>query len=429
MNKTARLDIDGYIYEVPLIEGSEGEKALDVSRLRAQSGYITLDPAFANTGACQSAISFIDGDQGILRYRGIDIADLCEKSTFMEVSYLLIYGHLPSEDEYTRFKEKVHHHSLIHEDMKSFFTSYPGHAHPMAILSAMVCSLSVYHPELLLPEQSGEERDETITRLLSKVRVLAAFAYKRSVGEAFVYTRPELDYLSNFMHMMFTTPMRPFEPDEVIRKALDVLFILHADHEQNCSTSTVRMVGSSKANLFAALSAGICALWGPSHGGANQAVIEMLESIHASGGDTKRYIEMAKDKNNHFKLMGFGHRVYKNYDPRATIIKKYCDKVLDHLGIHDPILEIAKELEEAALTDDYFIERKLYPNVDFYSGIIYRALKIPTNMFTVMFALGRLPGWISHWKELVEDPGMKIARPRQIYTGSRHQHYMPMDER
>ena len=429
MNKTAKLDIDGHIYEIPLIEGTEGEKALDVSRLRAQSGYITLDSAFANTGACQSAISFIDGERGVLRYRGIDIAELCEKSTFMEVSYLLIYGHLPSEDEYTRFKEKVHYHSLIHEDMKSFFTSYPGHAHPMAILSAMVCSLSVYHPELLQPEQSDLDRDQTITRLLSKVRVLAAFAYKRSVGEAFVYTRPELDYLSNFMHMMFTTPMHPFEPDEVIRKALDVLFILHADHEQNCSTSTVRMVGSSRANLFAALSAGICALWGPLHGGANQAVIEMLEAIHASGGDTKHYVEMAKNKNNSFRLMGFGHRVYKNYDPRATIIKKYCDKVLNHLGIHDPILEIAKELEEVALTDDYFIERQLYPNVDFYSGIIYRALKIPTNMFTVMFALGRLPGWIAHWKELVEDPGMKIARPRQIYTGSQHQQYIPMEKR
>ncbi|QFY43051.1 citrate synthase [Candidatus Methylospira mobilis] len=429
MNKTAKLDIDGHIYELPLIEGTEGEKALDVGRLRAQSGYITLDPAFANTGACQSAISFIDGELGTLRYRGIDIAELCEKSTFMEVSYLLIYGHLPGEEEYTRFKEKVHHHSLIHEDMKSFFTSYPGHAHPMAILSAMVCSLSVYHPELLQPEQSDEDRDQTITHLLSKVRVLAAFAYKRSVGEAFVYTRPELDYLSNFMHMMFTTPMRPFEPDEVIRKALDVLFILHADHEQNCSTSTVRMVGSSKANLFAALSAGICALWGPLHGGANQAVIEMLESIHASGSGTKRYVDMAKDKGNHFKLMGFGHRVYKKYDPRAAIIKKYCDQVLNHLGIDNPILEIAKELEEAALTDDYFIERQLYPNVDFYSGIIYRALKIPTNMFTVMFALGRLPGWIAHWKELVEDPGMKIARPRQIYTGSREQQYLPIDER
>ena len=426
MTETAKIDLNGKIYEVPVVEGSEGEKALDVSRLRAQTGYITLDPAYANTGSCLSSITYIDGDAGILRYRGIDIAELCEKSTFMEVSYLLIYGELPTEDQFKRFKDKVHRHSLIHEDMKSFFTSYPGHAHPMAILSAMVCSLSVYHPELLKPDQSDDERDETITRLLSKVRVLVAFAYKRSVGRAFVYSRPELDYLSNFMHMMFTTPMQMYEADEVIRKALDVLFILHADHEQNCSTSTVRMVGSSKANLFASISAGICALWGPLHGGANQAVIEMLEHIHADGGDHKKYIDRAKDKSDSFLLMGFGHRVYKNFDPRAQIIKKYCDEVLNHLGIHDPILEIAKGLEEAALTDPYFIERKLYPNVDFYSGILYRALKIPTNMFTVMFALGRLPGWIAHWKEMIEDPGMKIARPRQVYTGKNHHNYLPI---
>jgi citrate synthase len=424
MTHTAKLLIDGQSHELPIIEGSEGEKALDISQLRAQTGHITLDASYANTGSCLSGITYIDGEAGILRYRGVDIAELCEKSTFMEVCYLLIYGHLPTLEEYNRFKQKVHHHSLIHEDMKSFFTSYPGHAHPMAILSAMVCSLSVYHPELLEAEQTPARRDQTITRLLSKVRVLAAFAYKRSVGEAFVYTKPELDYISNFMHMMFTTPIREYVADEVIRKALDVLFILHADHEQNCSTSTVRMVGSSKANLFASLSAGICALWGPLHGGANQAVIEMLEAIHADGAHYQKFIDKAKDKNDSFLLMGFGHRVYKNYDPRAQIIKKYCDKVLDHLGIHDPILEIAKGLEEAALTDPYFIERKLYPNVDFYSGIIYRALKIPTNMFTVMFALGRMPGWIAHWKEMIEDPGTKIARPRQIYTGERLTNYV-----
>jgi citrate synthase len=429
MPDTAKLELDDRSIEMPIIEGTEGEKALDISRLRAQTGYITLDAGYVNTGSCLSSITHIDGDQGILRYRGIDIAELCEKSTFMEVSYLLIYGHLPTAEQFAKFKAKVHRHSLIHEDMRSFFTSYPGHAHPMAILSAMVCSLSVYHPELLKPDQSADERDETITRLLSKVRVLAAFAYKRSVGERFVYSRPELDYLSNFMHMMFTTPMQRYEPDEVIRKALDVLFIAHADHEQNCSTSTVRMVGSSKANLFASISAGICALWGPLHGGANQAVIEMLEAIHADGGNYKKYIEKAKDKNDTFLLMGFGHRIYKNYDPRAHIIKKYCDKVLNHLGIHDPILEIAKRLEEAALTDPYFIERKLYPNVDFYSGIIYRAMKIPTKMFTVMFALGRLPGWIAHWKEMIEDPGMKIARPRQIYTGKTQHCYLSLPER
>jgi len=429
MEKTAQLEIEGRPYSLPIVEGTEDEKAIDVQRLRADTGYITLDPSYGNTGACVSTITYIDGDKGILRYRGYDIAELCERSTFMEVCFLLIYGELPTDEEFSRFKERVLAHSLIHEDMKSFFQSYPGHAHPMAILSAMVCSLSVYHPQLLKAEQTGEEREETISRLLSKVRVLAAFAYKRSVGEGFVYSRPELDYLANFLHMMFTTPMRTYEPDSVIRKALDVLFIIHADHEQNCSTSTVRMVGSSKANLFAAISAGICALWGPWHGGANQSVIEMLEEIHAAGGNYKKFIEKAKDKNDPFRLMGFGHRVYKNYDPRAEIIKKYCDQVLDHLGINDPTLEIAKGLEEAALTDQYFIERKLYPNVDFYSGIIYRALQIPTNMFTVMFALGRLPGWIAHWKEMIEEPGMRIARPRQIYMGATRRDYVPLAQR
>lgn len=429
MPSTATLQIGTESYDLPVIEGSEGEKALDITRLRDTTGYVTLDSGYGNTGSCLSSITFIDGDKGILRYRGIDIAELCEKSTFMEVSYLLIYGHLPTTEEFVRFRDRVHHHSLIHEDMKSFFTSYPGHAHPMAILSAMVCSLSVYHPTLLEPDQTQDDREETITRLLSKLRVLAAFAYKRSVGEAFVYTKPELDYLSNFLHMMFTTPMSEYIPDELIRKTLDVLFIVHADHEQNCSTSTVRMVGSSKANLFASLSAGICALWGPLHGGANQAVIEMLESIQADGGGYHKYLEKAKKKDDPFRLMGFGHRVYKNYDPRASLLKTYCDKVLNHLGIHDPILDIAKGLEEAALTDPYFVERKLYPNVDFYSGIIYRALGIPTNMFTVMFALGRLPGWIAHWKEMIEDPGMKIARPRQIYTGETLHSYTPIKDR
>jgi citrate synthase len=429
MAESATLTLDGKVYEIPVVTGTEQEKGLDITRLKATADYVTVDPGYANTGSCLSAITYIDGDRGILRYRGYDIAELCEKSTFMEVSYLLIHGELPTPEEFTRFKDKVQTHSLIHEDMKSFFTSYPGHAHPMAILSAMVCSLSVYHPELLKPDPSPKEMSQTITRLLSKVRVLAAFAYKRSVGEAFVYTRPKLDYIANFLHMMFTTPMADYEADEVIRKALDVLFILHADHEQNCSTSTVRMVGSSKANLFASISAGICALWGPLHGGANQMVIEMLEAIAADGGNYKKYIDKAKDKNDPFRLMGFGHRVYKNYDPRAALIKKYCDDVLDHLGIHDSILEIAKGLEDVALTDPYFIERKLYPNVDFYSGILYRAMGIPTNMFTVMFALGRLPGWIAHWKEMVEEPGMRIARPRQIYTGAAQRSYLPASQR
>jgi len=355
MTDTAKLELDGTIVEVPVVVGTENEKGIDITRLQASTGYITLDPGYGNTGSCKSAITFIDGDKGILRYRGYDIAELCEKSTFMEVSYLLVYGELPTPEQFTRFKDKVLLHSLIHEDMKSFFTSYPGHAHPMAILSSMVCSLSVYHPELLAPDPTAKETSQTITRLLSKVRVLAAFAYKRSVGEAFVYTKPELDYISNFLHMMFTTPMNEYEPPEVVRKALDVLFILHADHEQNCSTSTVRMVGSSKANLFASISAGVCALWGPMHGGANQMVVEMLEDIAKDGCNYKKYIDKAKDKNDPFRLMGFGHRVYKNYDPRAEILKKYCDEILNLLGIHDPILEIAKGLEEAALTDPYFI--------------------------------------------------------------------------
>ncbi|MEI6353851.1 MAG: citrate synthase [Methylococcus sp.] len=429
MTDPAKLLLDGQSIDLPVIIGTENEKGIDITQLKATTGYLTLDPGYANTGACRSAITFIDGEQGILRYRGYDIAELCEKSTFMEVSYLLIHGALPSQEQFSRFKDKVLLHSLIHEDMKSFFNSYPGHAHPMAILSSMVCSLSVYHPELMKPNPNPKETSQTITRLLSKVRVLAAFAYKRSVGEAFVYTRPELDYVSNFLHMMFSNPMRDYEANETIRKALDVLFIIHADHEQNCSTSTVRMVGSSKANLFASISAGVCALWGPLHGGANQSVIEMLVDIERDGCNYKKYIEKAKDKSDPFKLMGFGHRVYKSYDPRAVILKTYCDQILDQLGINDPILAIAKGLEEAALTDPYFIERKLYPNVDFYSGILYRAMGFPTNMFTVLFALGRLPGWIAHWKEMIEDPNTRIARPRQIYIGAPLRDYSPMNQR
>ena len=429
MSDIAKLSVEGQSYELPVVIGTEGEKGIDVTKLQSTTGYLTLDTGYANTGACKSAITFIDGDRGILRYRGYDIADLCEKSTFMEVSYLLIHGELPTPEQFTAFKDKVLLHSLIHEDMKSFFMSYPGHAHPMAILSSMVCSLSVYHPELLKPNMSAKEQSQTITRLLSKVRVLAAFAYKRSVGEAFAYTRPELDYVANFLHMMFTTPMKDYVPSEAVRKALDVLFILHADHEQNCSTSTVRMVGSSQANLFASISAGVCALWGPLHGGANQMVIEMLEDIAKDGCNYKKYIEKAKDKSDPFRLMGFGHRVYKSYDPRAVILKQHADRILEELGVSDPILDIAKGLEEAALTDPYFIERKLYPNVDFYSGILYRAMGFPTNMLTVLFALGRLPGWIAHWKEMIEDPGMRIARPRQIYVGPTHRDYVDLNHR
>ena len=429
MTDSAKLTIAGHSYELPIVTGTEGEKGIDVTKLQSTTGYLTLDTGYANTGACRSAITFIDGDRGILRYRGYDIAELCEKSTFMEVSYLLIHGDLPTPEQLTLFKDKVLYHSLIHEDMKSFFMTYPGHAHPMAILSSMVCSLSVYHPELLKPNMSAKEQSQTITRLLSKVRVLAAFAYKRSVGEAFAYTRPELDYVANFLHMMFTAPMKDYVPSEAVRKALDVLFILHADHEQNCSTSTVRMVGSSQANLFASISAGVCALWGPLHGGANQMVIEMLEDIAKDGCNYKKYIEKAKDKNDPFRLMGFGHRVYKSYDPRAVILKQHADRILEEMGVSDPILDIAKGLEEAALTDPYFIERKLYPNVDFYSGILYRAMGFPTNMLTVLFALGRLPGWIAHWKEMIEDPGMRIARPRQIYVGPTQRKYVSLGDR
>ena len=430
MAKTATLTIEGKSYELPIIEGSEGEKGLDVSRLRAETGgYITLDPGYVNTGSCTSEITFIDGENGILKHRGIPIETLCENCSFLEVAYLIVYGSLPNDSELLNFRQQIGEHAIIHEDMKNFFHGYPGHAHPMAILSAMVCSLSVYHPELQSPDQSDDEKNETITRLLSKVRVLAAFAYRRSMGLPYVYPSSKLDYIENFMRMMFATPTHDFEVDPTIKNALNLLFILHADHEQNCSASTVRMVGSSKANLFASISAGICALWGPLHGGANQSVIEMLEAISRDGGDYKKYIEKAKDKNDPFRLMGFGHRVYKNYDPRARVIKKACDDLLSKLGVDDPILEIAKGLEEVALNDPYFVERKLFPNVDFYSGIIYRAIGIPTNMFTVMFALGRLPGWMAQWKEMIEAPNMRICRPRQIFTGATDTQFVPIQDR
>ncbi len=429
MANTADLNVDGKTYKLPVVVGTEGEKAVDIGKLRGESGFVTLDSGYMNTGACQSKITFIDGEKGILRYRGYDIADLGEKSTFVEVAFLLIHGHLPTAKEFQEFRHKMRYHSLLHEDMKNFFNNYPGQAHPMAILSSMVCSLSAYYPELLKPDLTEEDKEMTITRIFSKVRVLAAFAYKRSIGQPFVYPRNDLNYIQNFINMMFSVPAEPYVVDPVVEKALDLLFILHADHEQNCSTSTVRLVGSSKANLFAAISAGICALWGPLHGGANQEVLEMLERINDDGGGYKKFIEKAKDKNDNFRLSGFGHRVYKNFDPRARIIKKSCDDLLNKMGIHDPLLDIAKGLEEEALRDPYFVERKLYPNVDFYSGIIYRAIGIPTNMFTVMFALGRLPGWIAQWKEMIEDPGMKIGRPRQIYTGATTREYVSIDRR
>ena len=381
-----------------------------------------------NTASIKSAITFLDGEKGILRYRGYPIEQLASKSRFIEVAYLLIYGELPTQTQFDWFSNLLTRHSLIHEDMKHFFDGFPTAAHPMAVLSSMVCSLSTYYPE----EHDVSKKDEmdvTIARLISKVRTIAAYAYKKSIGQPFVYPRNDLRYCANFMNMMYSVPAEPYHVDPEIDAVMNLLFILHADHEQNCSTSTVRLVGSSRANLFASVAAGILALWGPLHGGANQEVIEMLERIRQDGGNVKKYVELAKDKDSNFRLMGFGHRVYKNFDPRAKLIKAAADKVLAKLGINDPLLDVAKELEEAALKDPYFVERKLYPNVDFYSGIIYRALGFPTNMFTVLFAIGRLPGWIAHWKEMMEDPGTKIGRPRQIYTGQLERQYVPIDKR
>jgi citrate synthase len=420
--RPARLTLDGKDIELPVVVGSEGEIGIDISQLRARSEAITLDPGYGNTGACESAITFIDGEKGILRYRGYPIEEIAGRARFTEICYLLIYGHLPSPAEYNDFKSRLSRHSLIHEDMKKFFEGFPTSAHPMAMLSSMIASLSAYYPDV-------HDLDLNIIRLLAKAKTIAAFSYKKNVGQPFIYPRNELSYCANFLYMMHAVPAEPYEVNPVFERALNLLLILHADHEQNCSTSTVRMVGSSQANLFASISAGICALWGPLHGGANQAVIEMLERIRQDGGDHQKYVNMAKDKNSGFRLMGFGHRVYKNFDPRARILKETADEVLGQLGIQDPLLDIAKALEEVALRDEFFISRKLYPNVDFYSGIIYRAMGIPTNLFTVMFALGRLPGWIAHWKEMREDPQTRINRPRQIYVGAPQRRFVPVEER
>jgi citrate synthase len=421
----ARLALDGKEYELPVTVGSEGEVGIDIQQLRAQSGAITLDPGYGNTGACESSITFIDGEAGILRYRGYPIEEIAGNSQFTEICYLLIYGRLPSQAEFKEFEERLTYHTLLHEDMKKFFEGFPSSAHPMAMLSSMVASLSAYYPD----GTKSVDLDLNIARLLAKAPTIAAFSYKKSIGQPFMYPRNDLSYGSRFLNMMFAVPAEPHNVRPVLDRALNLLLILHADHEQNCSTSTVRMVGSSQANLFASISAGICALWGPLHGGANQAVIEMLERIRDDGGNYKKYVDMAKDKNSGFRLMGFGHRVYKNFDPRARILKRMADDVLAELGVNDPLLEIAKALEEVALHDEFFVSRKLYPNVDFYSGIIYRAMGIPTNMFTVMFALGRMPGWIAHWKEMLDDPKSRINRPRQIYTGATQRPYVPLDQR
>jgi citrate synthase len=414
------MAINGKELELPVIVGTEDETGIDISQLRKRSGVVTLDTGYGNTGSCQSAITFINGEKGIY-----PIEQIAATTQFPEVCYLLIYGELPTQEQYKKFREGLTHHTLIHEDMKKFFEGYAITAHPMAILSSMVAALSSYYEAA----EDDEAMNLNIVRLLAKAKTIAAFSYKKSVGQPFVYPQNHLSYTQNFLHMMFSVPAEPYEVPPVLDEALNLLLILHADHEQNCSTSTVRMVGSSETNLFASISAGINALWGPLHGGANQKVIEMLQHIIDDGGDYKKYVDMAKDKDSPFRLMGFGHRVYKNYDPRAKILKESADQVLGQLGVDDPLLEIAKHLEEIALEDDYFVSRKLYPNVDFYSGILYRAMGIPTNMFTVMFALGRLPGWIAHWREMRLDPAGRIHRPRQIYTGPKMRDVVPLAQR
>ncbi|MFT7030887.1 MAG: citrate synthase [Marinoscillum sp.] len=428
MSNVAEIKVNGQTYELPIIEGTEKEQAIDISSLRSSSGVITIDPGFKNTGSTTSAITFLDGETGILRYRGYPIEQLAEESTFIEVAYLLIYGELPSKERLTKFQSDITNHTLVHEDIKKLLDGFPSTAHPMGVLSSLVTSLTAFYPESLDPNRSKSEVDLSIIRILAKMPTFAAWSYKNQMGHPVIYPDNKLDYCGNFLKMMFGLPTETYEVDPVVARALDQLLILHADHEQNCSASTVRIVGSSQASLFASISAGINALWGPLHGGANTAVIDMLENIKADGGDTKKWMAKAKDKDDPFRLMGFGHRVYKNFDPRARIIKKAADDVLEKLGVNDPILDVAKGLEREALEDQYFVDRKLYPNVDFYSGIIYRALGIPSEMFTVMFALGRLPGWIAQWKEMRENKE-PIGRPRQIYTGENERPYVPMNKR
>ena len=429
MTEKAKIILpDGQTMDLPVLTGSENEKGIDISGLRKQTGYITLDPGFVNTGSCESSITFLDGEKGVLRYRGYPIEELAEKSSFIEVGYLLINGELPKKDQLENFTNRINLHSMIHEDMRHFFEGFSQNSHPMVILSAMISSLSAYYAEAS-GKASIENLEINSARLIAKISTIAAFSYKKSVGQPFVYPRDELPYCAKFLNMMFSVPAESYELDPVIEQSLELLLILHADHEQNCSASTVRVVGSSMANVYASVASGILALWGPLHGGANQQVVEMLQQIHEDKAGISKYIEKAKNQDSSFRLMGFGHRVYKNFDPRAKILKVACDKLLNKLGINDPLLEIALELEETALTDDYFIERKLYPTLDFYTGIMYRAIGIPLNMFTVMFALGRVPGWIAQWKEMHEDPKQKIARPRQLFIGNTRRSYTTITER
>ncbi|EHQ28761.1 citrate synthase [Mucilaginibacter paludis] len=428
MSEIIQLKIGDKTYDLPVIQGTEDEKAIDISKLRDLTGYVTLDVGYKNTGATKSAITFLDGEAGILKYRGYPIEQLAQKSTFLEVAYLLIYGALPTKDQIQNFQKQINNHTLVHEDLKKFFDGYPSNSHPMGQLTGLISSLSAFYPESLHSNQTPDEINETIIKLLAKMTTIVSWIYKKSLGHPVIYPQKRFDYVTNFLYMTFGQRTEEVTIDPVIVEAMNVLLILHADHEQNCSTSTVRIVGSSEANLYSSVTAGISALWGPLHGGANQAVIEMLETIKADGGDTDKWINKAKDKNDPFRLMGFGHRVYKNFDPRAKIIKKACDDILEKLGIDDEVLDIAKKIEEIALKDPYFIERKLYPNVDFYSGIIYRALGFPTEMFTVLFALGRLPGWIAQWKEMRENKE-PIGRPRQIYIGETDRDYVDIENR
>jgi citrate synthase len=425
---TARLEIEGRSVELPVVVGSEGERGIDIAKLRSQTGAITLDEGFVNTGSTTSAITFLDGEKGILRYRGYPIEELAEKCDFVEVAYLLIYGELPTTDQLNAFRVSLSHHTMIHEDMRNFYNGFPRDAHPMATLGSVVGALSTFYQDSL-DVRDPRQVEVSVHRLLAKLPTIAAYSHKKSVGQPLMYPRNDHSYCENFLQMLFAVPCEEYHIDPDFSDALDMLLIVHADHEQNCSTSTVRMVGSSDANLFASISAGICALWGPLHGGANQACVEMLEKIVADGGDVKKYVDLAKKKDSGFRLMGFGHRVYKNYDPRAKLIKATCDKLLAKISRHDPIFDIAQQLEEVALADEYFIERKLYPNVDFYSGVIYRAMGIPVQMFTVMFAIGRLPGWIAHWIEMHHSPTKKICRPRQIYSGETLREFVPITKR
>jgi citrate synthase len=428
MSDVAKLHCGDQTLELSVVEGTEQERALDISTLRAKTGLITLDEGYVNTGSTASAITFLDGEQGILRYRGYPIEQLAKHCDFVETSYLLIYGELPTAEQLETFRMALRRHTMLHEDMRSFYNGFPRDAHPMAILSSVVGALSTFYQDSLDP-RDDEQVEHSIFRLMAKLPTIASFAYKKSIGQPFIYPRNDLTYCANFLQMMFAVPSEPYEVDKDFVDALNLLLIVHADHEQNCSTSTVRMVGSSDANLFASISAGICALWGPLHGGANQACVEMLEHIRAEGGNVKKYIEKVKDKNSNVRLMGFGHRVYKNFDPRATIIKESSQRLLSKLQIHDPVFDIAQELEEAALSDNYFVERKLYPNVDFYSGVIYRAMGLPIPMFTVLFAIGRLPGWIAHWREMHNSPNKRICRPRQVYTGPAQRDFVPVEKR